>query len=237
MVGAAGVAMAGYVGLPHIAAYVQPRLRFEPLPGVEGFRQLAGGALSGGNPALLGIGAPPPHPPEGSVCASLFAQPGPAGHVPVAYFSDARCIYCRVLSPLLHELETTEPISITWHELPLLGAASMRAARASLAARRQSAYTIFHDRLMGTPFLPTEGYLRELAKNAGIDVDQLLRDMVSDEVSDEIARTAMLARRFGFYGTPALVVGRTATLGALDERTLRRLIEIERNEAEPGPCA
>jgi protein-disulfide isomerase len=157
--------------------------------------------------------------------------------VPVAYFSDARCVYCQVLSPLLHDLERREPIPITWHELPLLGAASRSAAKAALAARRQGAYAIFHDRLMGTPFMPNTAYVRQIALDAGVDVEQLLRDMQGADVADTIERTGGLARRFGFYGTPALVVGRTAVLGNIDERKLRRLIEIEVNMTDPGPCS
>jgi len=231
-----GVAATAF-GLPRLAAYFEPELTFEPLPGNDGFRQLSGGPISRGNPALVGIDQPDAQPTVTSVCAHLFTGPRPSDHVPVAYFSDARCVYCRVLSPLLHDLERREPITITWHELPLLGPASRRAAKAALAARRQGAYAIFHDRLMGTPFMPNTAYIRQIAVDAGIDVEQLLGDMQGADVADTIARTAGLARRFGFFGTPALVVGRTAVLGNIDERKLRRLIEIETNMTDPGPCS
>lgn len=231
-----GVAATAF-GLPRLAAYFEPALSFKALPGNDGFRQLSGGSVSKGNPALVGIDQPDLKPAETYVCAHLFTGPRPSGHVPVAYFSDARCVYCRVLSPLLNDLETREPIAITWHELPLLGPASRRAAQAALAARRQGAYAIFHDRLMGTPFMPNTAYIRKIALDAGVDVEQLLRDMQGADVADTIARTAGLARRFGFYGTPALVVGRTAVLGSIDERKLRRLIEIEANMTDPGPCS
>ncbi len=231
--GGAGV----FFALPRMAEFLAPTLTFEPLPGIDGFRQLAGGAVSRGNPALVGIDQADARLSDRSVCAHLFAAPKPANHVPIAYFSDARCVYCRVLSPLLHELEASEPITVTWHELPLLGPASHRAAEAALAAKRQGAYTFFHDRLMGTPFLPNTAYIRQIALDAGIDVEQLLWDMQGADVADTIARTAGLARRFGFYGTPALVVGRTAVLGSIDERKLRQLIEVEANMTDPGPCS
>jgi protein-disulfide isomerase len=137
---------------------------------------------------------------------------------------------------MLHEIEDSDPVRITWHELPLLGPASRRAARASLAARRQGAYQVFHDRLMGTPIVPNDAYLRRIATDAGIDGDRLLDDMASDAVTDQLARTARLARLFGFYGTPALVVGRTALLGSVEKWQLRRLIEMEGTSSEPAPC-
>lgn len=212
-----------------------PDLTYHPLPGLPGFRKVAAGERSGGDPMLIGLDEGAPDAPV-DVCAHLFDATPPPGAVPVAYFSDARCVYCRVLSPLLHEIAETEPVRITWHELPLLGETSRRAAEASLAARRQDAYQTFHDRLMGTPFVPNDAYLRRVAADAGIDAGRLLRDMASDAVADDLARTARVARAFGFYGTPALVVGRTAVLGSVDKRQLRRLIDAERAAPEPHPC-
>ncbi|MFO7759868.1 MAG: DsbA family protein [Roseovarius sp.] len=222
---------------PAIRHLRAPALAYAPLPGLPGFRKLSGGDVSGGDPLLIGVEDGPETASPDEVCAHLFDGTPPGGPVPVAYFSDARCVYCRVLSPLLHEIAETEPVSITWHDLPLLGEASTRAARAAVAARRQGAYRTFHDRLMGTPFVPNDAYLRQLAQDAGIDPDRLLRDMASDPVASHLGRTARIARTFGFYGTPALVVGRTAILGAIEKRQLRRLIEAEKTSSDPWPCA
>lgn len=237
---AALAALAGVVvlvlGPQAIRRLRAPDLSFEPLPGLPGFRKRAGGNLSGGDPMLVGIGDDAPAKPD-EVCAHLFDGAPPAGTVPIAYFSDARCIYCRVLSPILREIAETEPVRITWHELPLLGPASRRAAEASIAARRQGAYAMFHDRLMGTSFVPNDAYLRQLAGDAGIDANRLLRDMGSEAVADTLTRSARIARAFGFFGTPALVVGRTAILGAVEKWQLRRLIDAERAATDPHPCA
>jgi protein-disulfide isomerase len=226
------VLLLGPVALRRLRA---PDLATEPLAGLPGFRKLAGGNLSGGDPMLIGLGDGASATPD-EVCAHLFDGPS-TDQVPIAYFSDARCVYCRVMSPLLHEIAEAHHVRITWHELPLLGPTSTRAAQASLAARRQGAYAMFHDRLMGTPFLPNEAYLRQLATEAGIDADRLLRDMTSDAVQRTLTRTARIARAFGFFGTPALVVGRTALLGAVEPWQLRRLIADERAAPGPHPCA
>jgi protein-disulfide isomerase len=231
-----GIGAAVLVLPPLVRRLRAPALAFEPLPGVPGFRRVAGGDVSGGDPAMIGLDEALQDTPPQDICADLFAAGTPADHVPIAYFSDARCVFCRALSPMLHEIEDSDPVRITWHELPLLGPASRRAARASLAARRQGAYQVFHDRLMGTPIVPNDAYLRRIATDAGIDGDRLLDDMASDAVTDQLARTARLARLFGFYGTPALVVGRTALLGSVEKWQLRRLIEMEGTSSEPAPC-
>lgn len=221
---------------PVIRRLRAPELTYHPLPGLPGFRKLSGGDVSGGDPMLIGLDDGPATATGDEICAHLFRAGTPPDAVPIAYFSDARCIYCRVMSPLLHEIAETEPVRITWHELPLLGETSRRAAQASVAARAQGAYRTFHDRLMGTPIVPNDAYLRRIAADAGIDADQLLRDMASDGVADDLARTARIARAFGFYGTPALVVGRTAILGSVSRHQLRRLIAAERDSADPQPC-
>ena len=109
-------------------------------------------------------------------------------------------------------------------------------ARAAVAARWQGAYAEFHSRLMGTPVLPSPASLRDLARDAGIDGDMLLRDMTSARTERQLATTAALANRFGFVGTPALVVGRTAVLGGIDRRLVDRLVQAERDAGQPGPC-
>lgn len=233
------LAAGGFVALvpPAIRRLRAPDLTYQPLPGLPGFRKLSGGDVSGGDPMLIGLdNGPADAATPGEICAHLFHAGTPPDAVPIAYFSDARCVYCQVLSPVLHEIAETEPVRITWHELPLLGETSRRAAEASLAARRQDAYQTFHDRLMGTPFVPNDAYLRRIAADAGIDADRLLRDMASDAVTQDLRQTARIAQAFGFYGTPALVVGRTAVLGSVDKRQLRRLIEAERTSPEPRPC-
>ncbi|MFX0546512.1 DsbA family protein [Roseovarius sp. S1116L3] len=238
LVGAGLGGMAALLYSPGVRRLIEAPFNFKPVTGLEGFRRLNGGDVTSANFATIGLdssettGISP-----ALVCQNLFLEKPQAGQVPVAYFSDSRCAYCRVLSPLLHELQQTEPIAITWHELPLFGQTSQRAAMAAQAAQRQGAYWTFHDRLMGTPFVANDAYLRQLALDAGIDADKLLRDMTSAEVTNQIEMSKALAGAFGFVGTPAMVIGRTAILGVVDERTIRRLVQDELNATEPGPCA
>ncbi|HKL64558.1 MAG TPA: DsbA family protein [Roseovarius sp.] len=217
---------------------LEPALAFEPMPGLAGFRRLYGGDLSAGrNPAFMDLGGGSSDASDAAPdCAALFAAGTPQGAVPIAYFSDARCVFCRSISPMLKEFGRTEGVRVTWHELPLLGPASDVAARATLAAALQGAQTEVHHRLMGTPFLATEAYLRQLANGLDLDAERLLQDMQSDAVDRQLARTAALARQFGFFGTPGLVIGRTVVLGNLTERRLRRILAAERAEPEPLPC-
>lgn len=267
------VALGVWFGLPWVKqTFFAGNFDFAALEQPAGFRQLAGGEVSGGvDPVtgLLGAGAEDSGGnqnelavaigPE-NLCHALFGDMG-AGDaadsavigasgdgiaenngaaeniVPIAYFSDYRCPYCRVLSKRLEALAATrDDVRIIWHEWPIFGEVSERAARAALAAKRQGAHAAFHHRLMRSSFVPTEGYLRTLAEQSGIDADALLAEMESPRTEHELAETAALAGMFGFRGTPALVIGRTALVGAVDDARLGALIDRELKDGPIEAC-
>ncbi|MBI1220807.1 MAG: thioredoxin domain-containing protein [Rhodobacteraceae bacterium] len=248
LIGAAAVVL-GYLGLRGWRAFVSPAIKFEALEHPRGFRMIAGGQVSTGTfGPLIGLGAAgTPEPLRAQAeslvhrdfCAALFGSTDPPPSiVQIASFSDYYCPYCRVLTPLIARL-SKEPgthLSVAWHEYPILGDASRVAARAALAARRQGAYLEFQERMFRASFQPTSAYLSDLCRTIGIDFVQLQVDMASEEVSLDLAESAALARSLGFFGTPDLVVGKTVVQGAVEERVLRRLIGIERQEGLGDLC-
>lgn len=234
-------------GPPAVSQLFAGDFEFEPVERPAGFRRLAAGQSSAGFSPLFGlddeagpgisaavaeVGADP--------CGSLYGGNGlDAGVVPIASFSDYNCPFCRVLTLRLVEIEDAADgdVQIAWHELPLLGEASMLAAQGALAAKRQGAYVEFHRRLMRAPFRATPEYLEALAEAIGVDHDRLREDMQSTAVQEEIMRSSALAKAFGFIGTPALVVGRTVVQGEIDDATLKRLIDRERADGPIAACA
>lgn len=219
-------------------------LSFEPMADPPGFRRLVGGEVSPGRDPLAGLESAPPGPDRPALsppamCRALFRDVPPAGVVPIALFVDANCPYCRVLERRLRAMaaEHGAGLAIAWHEWPILGPVSRQAARAAEAARLQGAYPPVQKALAGTRFLPTEAYLRRIAARAGLDPDRLIRDMEAARVVRRLARTARLAERLGFAGTPGLVVGRTVSEGAIGSDRLSALIERERAAGAVPGCA
>jgi hypothetical protein len=214
------------------------RFSFEPNPHSAGFRRLSGGQVSTGTvDPLVGIGDSLVNfrrPRDDELCDWLFAS-GTSPGIPVAYFSDQACPHCRAVSAAVAQLAGEGLIVPSWHEYPIFGPGSELAARASLAAAKQGAQEAFHLRLIRSRFEPSEIYLTDLAGALDIDAERLLSDMQSDDVERRLARTRGLAHRFGFAGTPALVVGRTVVHGAISKERLRALVALEA-ELEPAPC-
>ncbi|GAA0284502.1 DsbA family protein [Rhodovulum strictum] len=217
-----------------------PGFDFAPIAGLPGFRRLEQGAVSAGSPLLIGLDPDTaPRLPVGDPCAALFGGALGAGAVPVAYFTDVRCAWCRVMTPLLRERAggAAPSIRLAWHELPLLGEASVLAARAVLAAAEQGAGPAFHARIAAGRLVPTPEALGRLADAMGLDGARLRTEMTAPGIDRQLALSRGLADLFGFYGTPALVVGRTAVLGRIEGADLDRLIALEAAEAATAPCA
>lgn len=242
LVGGYGAVRYGLGGLVNLLA---DDLEFERLAEPAGFRRLDAGPSSIGFDPFFGLerdgqeSRSPVANIQDRLCSALFGSgTPPSGVVPIASFSDYYCPYCRVLTKRLAALEASSngTIRVTWHELPLLGQGSLDAAKAALAAGRQGAYTEFHRRLMRTPFRPSRAYIIDVADDLGIDGERMLFDIESPAVLREIDESRALAGLFGFIGTPALVVGRTALQGEIDDATLRRLIARERADGPIPGC-
>ena len=64
-----------------------------------------------------------------------------------------------------------------------------------------------------------------LAKNAGLEVERLSRDLDDGEIKKMISRNLELAESLTINGTPAFVIGDTIMRGVVDLPTLRSLVE------------
>ena len=219
--------------------------RYVDLPDLPPFRRLEEqGQTSGPTAALTGLDAPPDDADQrraradalrADLCTALFGPTLPAEIVPIAYFSEFRCPYCRVLERDLDTLlaEDAASFRLIQHELPIFGPASELAARASVAAARQGKQQELRRRFMRTPLVAEPASVLRLAADIGLDVDQLTRDMASPEVQADLHRTRALADIFGFVGTPGLVIGRTVLNGAVPYILLRRIAKNEQSRRTP----
>jgi protein-disulfide isomerase len=233
--GAAMVALAG-VG---VARWRSSGPEYSDLPDLPPFRRLvSNGAISAASVAFVGLqGEPAPDVAARTVevradlCTAMFGESGSRGDLPIAYFSDFNCPYCRILEGSLADVLATDPgLRLVRHELPLLGAASVAAAKAVLAADLQGGYEAMKARLLRAGLITDEAYLRAVSGPLGLDGERLLRDMDSTKVADRLRTSLALGQVFGLVGTPALVIGRTLVVGNVSARTLRMVVRDERRE-------
>lgn len=218
-------------------------LVYVDIPDLPPFRRLASqGQTSGAGPALDGIDPPPNDARRARadavrayLCLALFGNEEDAGVVPIAYFSEFRCPYCRALEQELDRLLVDSPGSfrIVQHAVPIFGPASDLAALASAAAARQGMQQGLRQRFMRTLPISEEASVLRVAADIGLDTERLARDMASREVQAELYTTPAIADVFGFIGTPGLVIGHTVLNGSIPYAVLRQIAEDEKSAPEP----
>jgi len=149
----------------------------------------------------------------------------PDGDVVIVEFFDYRCPYCkRVLDPLLQAVEQDGNVRLVFKEFPILGADSVVAARAALAARNQGKYLEFHTALMQTEGALTEANIFGIGESVGLDIERLREDMESDDVEATILSNYAQADQIGVGGTPAFIIGKEFVPGAIDIDRINRMI-------------
>jgi protein-disulfide isomerase len=132
----------------------------------------------------------------------------PKGDVTVIEFFDYTCPFCKAAEPRLQQLiKDDKNVKLVAIEFPILQPASLVAAKASLASVRQGKYAAFHQALMGFRGQLTEPVILDVAKEAGLDVERLRKDMDAPEIADAIIGNFNLARALRITTTPTFIIG------------------------------
>lgn len=169
--------------------------------------------------------------------AEIFDDPttpvagNPRGDVSIVEFFDYRCPYCKQVLPALQTLLKEDPkLRFVYKEMPVLGAQSVLAAHAALAAHRQGKYEAFHNALMATKGQITEDTVYKVAASVGLDVDRLKQDMATPEIERALKANLALADALNIHGTPGFIIGNHIVPGALDLDALKSMIADARKE-------
>lgn len=155
----------------------------------------------------------------------------PKGDVTVVEFFDYQCGYCkRVFPSLMDTIKADGKVRVVMKELPVLGPASIVAARHALAAKMQgqAKYDAFHNTLMAARGPVTEDSIMSAARTAGLDTTRLATDAKRPEIEQQLRANMELASALGISGTPAFVIGDTLIPGAVEAPVLKKAIDEAR---------
>lgn len=133
---------------------------------------------------------------------------GPAtAPITLVEFFDYRCGYCHAAMPwLLNLIDNRNDVRVVFREYPVLSAESVETAKAALAAQRQGKYLQFHQAVMGFRGDLTSQQIDVLARQAGVDVARMRRDMQREDIETYLQRNHELAADSGANGTPAFMI-------------------------------
>ena len=158
-------------------------------------------------------------PGEGTVLGNL------KGDVTIVEFFDYNCGYCKNLFPAMMEtVKEDGKVRLVMKEFPILGPSSVTAAKAALASVKQGKYPAFHMALLGHKGALSDEVIMSVAKDTGLDVAQMQKDMKAADVDKTIEANHTLARDLQITGTPALVIGNSFVPGAVSKDSLKELI-------------
>jgi protein-disulfide isomerase len=185
-----------------------------------GFRVSAALALA----FTLGLGAayaeegPPPKPKTQDEAVTLKADEllkdpmtqiigDPNGDVTIVQFFDYQCPFTKAAEPRLEAFLKSDPhVKLIVKEFPILSPESLTASKAALAAVKQGKYTAYHQAMLAHKGHLSNDDVFAIAKDVGLDVDALKRDMESPEILEELISNLVLARSISVTQTPTFIV-------------------------------
>lgn len=142
----------------------------------------------------------------------------PDGDVSVVEFFDYNCGYCRRALPDVVKLVKDDgKIRLVLKELPIFGGDSEAAARLALAADKQGKYFELHQKLLSEPGKAGKEKALRLAKELGLDVEQLEKDAEDPSVQKALDEAKDLAEKLKLQGTPLYLIGDRVLPGAPDD--------------------
>jgi len=155
------------------------------------------------------------------------------GDVGFVEFFDYNCGYCkRAMADMLDLLKTDPKLKVVLKEFPVLSQGSVEAAQVAVAVRMQDPsgkkYLDFHQKLLGGRGQADKARALAAAKEAGLDVGRIEKDLANPEVRATIEENFKLAEAMGMNGTPSYVIGKQVVVGAIGLEGLKEKIGIAR---------
>jgi protein-disulfide isomerase len=133
---------------------------------------------------------------------------------------------------MLTLLKTDPNLKIVLKEFPVLGPGSVEAARVAVAVRMQDKtgkkYLEFHRKLLGGRGHADGARALAVAREIGMDMQQIQKDMKSPEVEETLKEDFKLAEALGLNGTPSYVIGNDVVVGAVGLDALKAKVNTAR---------
>ena len=155
------------------------------------------------------------------------------GDVTFVEFFDYNCGYCkRAMSDMLDLMKSDPKLKVVLKEFPVLSQGSVEAAQVAVAVRMQDPtgkkYLEFHQKLLGGRGAADKARALAVAKDVGLDMTRLEKDMASPEAKATIEEDFRLAEAMGMNGTPSYVIGKQVVVGAVGLDNLKEKISNAR---------
>ena len=164
----------------------------------------------------------------------------PNGDVSLVEFFDYNCGYCRrALPDVIKLLEEDGKVRLVLKELPIFGDDSETAAKLALASNKQGKYFEMHQKLFAEPGKADKEKALRVAKELGLDVDQLQKDAEDPDIKKSLDQAKELAQRLNLQGTPLFLISDRVIAGAPDDlfdQLKAKVAEVRQKGCAPRTC-
>src|SRR5712672_4034239 len=155
------------------------------------------------------------------------------GDVTFVEFFDYNCGYCkRAMADMMELMKADPKLKGVLKEFPVLSQGSVEAAQVGVAVRMQDPtgkkYLDFHQKLLTGRGAADKARAMAVAKEVGLDIAKLEKDLASAEVRNTLEENFKLAEAMGMNGTPSYVIGKQVEIGAVGVDNLKEKIGIAR---------
>ena len=152
----------------------------------------------------------------------------PNGDITLVEFFDYNCGYCkRALSDLGELIKSDSKLRVVLLDYPVLGPGSVEASQVAVAAKQQltpAKFLDFHTRLLMGRGQANKARALEVAREVGLDLARLEKDMADPKVQQTLQNTAAIGEKLKITGTPSYVVGTDVVEGAVGAASLREAV-------------
>ena len=170
---------------------------------------------------------------------TLFSSPrqvvvgNPQGDVTFVEFFDYNCGYCkRAMEDMLALMKSDSKLKVVLKEIPVLGQGSVEAAQVAVAVlildKTGKKYLEFHQKLLSGRGQADRNRAFAVAKDIGMDMARMEKDINSPEVKATLQESFRLAEALGLNGTPSYVIGDRVVVGAVGLPALQQNINTAR---------
>ena len=151
--------------------------------------------------------------------------------VTIVKFEDFQCPFCKQFQPTVAELLSryNGKIRLVHKDLPLdnIHPQARRAAEAARCADEQGKFWSYHDILYANYPKVSEESLKNLAKEAGLDVNAFNRCLSSDKFKAAVQQDLIDGAKLGVTGTPTFFINGREISGNQPLEILAAIIEEE----------
>ena len=162
----------------------------------------------------------------------------PNGKITIYEFFDYNCGHCKNQNTIINELiNTNKDIKVILKNFPIFPVSHMP-AKANIAAKKQGKTLEIHKSFFENYLLPFNyseiavemlnqkifNKIIKIAKQIGLNIEKLEKDMNSEDVEKEIDITKKIAHKLNIHGTPAFIIKDEVFPGFMDINEIKKAI-------------